>query len=1004
MADSSNAAARGPRGRNRVSSPIGAAGGVVAVLLLLVGGGFAREAVPQRPGAQDARPSEVAGLTSLLEQARAFRKKGEFPPAIKAYGRALELAEKQWAPDHPKTLEVVRLLAEASRAAGDYDQAIKLFRRCYSVAEPQLNPQAERVPEDLEDLATSYLYSGQFALAEKGLLAALERRKSLLGPEHPLVANVQFALGEAYMLKGDWLSAEEHFQASVEVRRKALGPRHVDLARSLQRLGMSRLSLHDYEGVEALLKEALAIYEAELGRPHARIAEVETELGEYYYLTGRPLDRFRWYQRGAETLMAIDDLESRPSIRARHRLAMGLRLNRQYGLAEKVYKETLELAKRSLGPRDPEIPIIVGSLGSVYVETKRSPQAAPLFLSAIEIMEKRYGPNHRRVSYCLGNLADAYYRSGQLDEAEEAYRRCIKIQRKISELQVFVRVLHLGGLLYAKKEMQESLQQLDEGIRELHGTMTRFLPLLPDTAKSYFMTLPDYLLAMPFSIAVDARHDQRFVDRSAEWLINMKGLGVEALAERTLTARDTYHPQAGKSARDLLEVRDQLAQFAVVGNQLVTDGPRGTKVRDLLDRERTLSMKLGKITQRRMYGDSWTPLERVRRLLPEDMVLVEILEFQTYEWMKEVGKGVHYFAWVIPPEGRGDVQLVHLGSTKVIEAAVVEYLDEIKASPKILSEQGEKAAEERLRTAGDALSSLVIVPLEAAIGRYPRWLISPDSALWLIPWAAMPIGDGKYLIERYEVTYTLTGRNLEKDYSKAAPSQPVIVANPDYDLGLPRELAGTGPYKPLPGVAAEARDVLANLGKYANERPLSYTEERATEGVVKSLRGPQVLVVSTHGYHHLADPRRPDSPSPLLRCGLALAGANAAGHEGRPGGEDGILTGLEVVGMELRGTELVVLSACESAFGRATHREGMRNLRGAFHLAGARSVVAALWPVPDSSTAELMTGLFGELAAGRRKAEALRNAQLAMIQARRSKHQAAHPYDWAAFVITGQGD
>jgi CHAT domain-containing protein len=301
-------------------------------------------------------------------------------------------------------------------------------------------------------------------------------------------------------------------------------------------------------------------------------------------------------------------------------------------------------------------------------------------------------------------------------------------------------------------------------------------------------------------------------------------------------------------------------------------------------------------------------------------------------------------------------------------------------------------------------------------------LFSPDGALNLIPFAALVDEEGKYLAQRFEITYLTSGRDLLRLAAQSsARSSPVVMAAPDYGKSAAAGPLETGlkpvrsadldrsglVFKPLEGTAAEA-SALQGLLKLDREHVL--TGRNATEGRLKALRGPRILHVATHGFF-LTDreieraalkpvgfsshtPPLPLSENPLLRSGLALAGAN-----GRRSGErdDGILTAAEAAQLDLRGTQLVVLSACETGVGKVQTGEGVYGLRRALVLAGAQTQVASLWKVADKATQELMVDYYQRLLKGEGRSAALRSVQEAML----ADPERQHPYYWAAFVPLG---
>jgi len=196
---------------------------------------------------------------------------------------------------------------------------------------------------------------------------------------------------------------------------------------------------------------------------------------------------------------------------------------------------------------------------------------------------------------------------------------------------------------------------------------------------------------------------------------------------------------------------------------------------------------------------------------------------------------------------------------------------------------------------------------------------------------------------------------------------------------------------PLTATKTEAEQIKALLPE---TRVLSGAE--ATEAATKQVSRPRILHIATHGFFMENRPDTSNVENPLLRSGLFLAGAN---RRQSGAGEDGVLTALEVAGMDLWGTRLVVLSACDTGVGDTSHGEGVYGLRRALVLAGVESQVLTLWQVQDKRTRDLMIDFYRRLQNGEGRTEALRQAQLAMLRGKGVLSR--HPFFWAGFLQSG---
>ena len=673
-------------------------------------------------------------------------------------------------------------------------------------------------------------------------------------------------------------------------------------------------------------------------------------------------------------------------------------------------------------------------------------RAESAYLRAFEVREKRLGPEHPEVGGVLMSLARLrFYAQGRPVDAQKFAEQALAIyQASLPEgHQAFAEVnAMLAWFAAAQERWNEAGAKFDLSRRTMRQYVDRVLPALPEADQLIFLRENDEAsFHSALSLLTKQPDGERLTELSAGWVLNAKGIVQSTVAQRALLTRDTANAALTAIAKNLLELRKRLAALVFSGGKTEQDAARRRQFDALSQQEQEATHKLAREGGRSGAEGIWAELEVVRRAVAPSAVLVEICRFREYDftqpkWKKEEREqlSARYAAWLIPAADEGAVQFVDLGDAAAIDAAVLDARRALEGAPAQILELGEPDAEATMRPVLRTLAEKIFDPLLPAISDRRRLYLSPDAELWLVPWGALPLHEGEYAIERYDIQYLVSGRELVKSEATFQLQPPVIFADPNYDLApadverstqaiFPSRQVAVGSLRAspngastlgiaprLPGTRDEAERALPELGAYAGSQPQLYTDRWALEAVFKSVHQPRVVVLSTHGFFQ-PDDEPSAAPNavvkitgpgnPLLRCGLLLAGCNKPVDVASGDGEDGIVTGLEIVSTDLRGTELVVLSACETGLGEVRSGEGVAGLRQSFQLAGAQ--VGHLHFVADPRPRErrLMSAFFTNLAANADKAKALRDAQWNQILTRRDRYGAAHPFFWAAFTLTG---
>jgi CHAT domain-containing protein len=332
-------------------------------------------------------------------------------------------------------------------------------------------------------------------------------------------------------------------------------------------------------------------------------------------------------------------------------------------------------------------------------------------------------------------------------------------------------------------------------------------------------------------------------------------------------------------------------------------------------------------------------------------------------------------------------------------------------------------------SSGNALYRLTWKPLEKYLSGVHTVYYAPAGLLHRIAFQALPVDASRLLIDRYSLNQVLSTRSvalpataaqkplainiwgdINYDLKKDNPNhQSYQIAQRGLDAGLygnagttqHRDTAGLYAFKwpELSGTRTEMngiKDIFMNAGIAV----ITAADSLATEDAFRSLdgKGPPLLHIATHGFFWPANSKFNNSftlqQDPMFRSGLLLAGANEIWTAKKPaaGKDDGVLTSYEIAQLDLSNTELVVLSACETALGDLQDNEGVIGLQRAFKIAGVKQMVLSLWKVPDKETVELMTMFYKNLISGLSPATSLRAAQLKM-------KETYPPYYWAAFIL-----
>jgi CHAT domain-containing protein/tetratricopeptide (TPR) repeat protein len=960
--------------------------------------------------------SNLSYATSLGNLAGVYHALGKDAKALPLYERARDIKKRLLTENHPGYALSLNNLAIIHHAQGDYAKALALMEEAHAIFKKLLTERHPYFALSLTNLGGMYREAGDYPRALALVEQAREIRGRIVGKEHPDYGASLNNLADLYMAMGQYDKAQPLLEQALDVIRRARTEEHPEYAQTLTNLAVLHWKKGDVGKALQLSERARDLREKALGQSHPAYAESLNTLATLYRDLG-DYTRALSLQEKVRNIYKEVLPEDHPSfIICLHNLALLHEDRGDYDTALPLLEQARMSCKRVFTEEHPQYAQCLNALAVLYEGKGDYDRAQSLFEQARGLNEKLVTKDHPEYALNLHNLAWVHQCRGEYAKAVALYEEARTIEKTL--------------LTEKHPHYAHSLQHLAYAYHQL-GRPADAAPLWREG-----LALQRAALDRSFTSQNDRQRLELLGDWSPCWESYMSCVTAEVpapaaeayeqvLAWKGALAARRAEEQAAQDRPELRELVGQLRLARAGLARLAQITPATPEQRDdwlkrfddLEGRKEKLERQLAEKSEvfRRFRDLQKAGPVEVAKALPAETALVDFLVYKhltpTPKARQPYRQEARLLAFVVV-RGREPV-CVPLGPAEVIDQAVQAW--------RRAATNGQS-----LDASGAELARRVWQPLEKHIAGAKAILLAPDGPVCALPFAALPgRQQGTYLLEERALGYVTSGRHLLElaaDEDRPRSDGLLAVGGLDYGPrpdGFKAVAAADGPrglqlrgdtnpqlflqaayWKPLPGSQREAEQIAQAYRKRGagGREPVVLTGRDADAPRIERELTPReetprwrYLHLATHGYFRPPvpedlrprndarrfDPQREQRVwlrNPLLASGLVLAGANHTPDKGT-------LSGLEVTDLDLRGCELVVLSACDTGLGKVADGQGVLGLQRAFQSTGARTVMASLWRVNDAATSVLMEEFYANLWQRKMpKLEALQKAQLFVLR------------------------
>ena len=935
-------------------------------------------------------------------------------------------------------------MAEAFNELGESKKAIAYFERARVTLKSLGLTGTTDYSNSLNNLAYLYLQDGNYPQAATTADELLANDRKLYSAEAPEFVQSVLSVAEIYLEVDRLKQAERILISSLRYQEKS------SLGRGLllNRLGELYTYTGSYSRASEVLTEALDVVGEMAGEESAEYVSTAVNLGILYMSQGKYPEAEEIFE---VALTHVDPSEpAYPSLL--NNQALVLQSLGQLDRAEKALRKIKTIDSLSVGTMHPDYAIILSNLGLIYADLKKyaeaeellnnalaiqkanketrtlsyarklnnlakvrqrsgSPKTAvPLLQEALSIFRKSMGKESPEYATAAFNLGVALWKAGKADEGYRYLKLSAALRAAVlgkNHPQYAESLLKIAEYQWEKKFIKDARQSFSAAFENYYFQIAEIFPVLTEEEKSkFFYTNIRSGFDKFNSFALENQEtDPALVGDIYNYIVNTKGAIILATEKVKSSIQASGDTELIQKYEGWVTTREQIAKLFSLSQQ----HPQLDSLQQAANQlEKELARKSAIFENQ--FGGRQANVKDIQRVLKEGEAAVEVLRYNRYKPGGERTDEVVYAFVVITNETAVQPTLIKLPAGNDLDAKYLRfYRNNIKYDL-----PDDVSYTQYFQTLADHLKSRKVT----------RIFFSPDGVYNQINLNTLRDPATKHFaIDDFDIRLVTNTRELlEQKAGKVGDESAFLIGFPKFNLdtaelhrdpghsatrsanrnwrgGLLRYMRGEDGISELPATEIEIK----KIAKLFGERSTIHTARDASERIAKTVNNPVVLHIATHGYF-LEDNPSPSEhgmtyiSNPLLNAGLMLAGAENFLRTGEPvdeNGDDGILTAYEAMNLKLDGTQLVVLSACETALGDVRNGEGVYGLQRAFKLAGTKSIVMSLWNVDDEATQELMTIFYEEMLNAGHVHEAFRIAQ------QKVKEKYPSPFYWGAFVMVG---